>query len=228
VIPYAVEEDRKGNKSMVLRSAFLTLTILVCAVPLWGQQSATPEEPAWRSLFNGEDLTGWKIHGEEDWRVEDGVIVSQSIKGGYGYLATEKAYRDFSLKVRFKCEAEGNSGVFFHSTLDGTDIRGIQAEVDPRGNTAGLYESGGRGWLAQPDPALQEKFRQDAWNEMEVTVVGNRITTRLNGHEGVDYTDPEPRFEDGKIALQLHSGGGVRVLWKDLRIRDLPPSPPSD
>jgi hypothetical protein len=94
--------------------------------------------------------------------------------------------------------------------------------VDPQRNTAGLYESGGRGWIARPDPGLQEHFRQDDWNEMSITVDGDRTITRFNGREGVDYTDPESRFTDGVIALQIHSGGGVRVLWKDLRIRELP------
>lgn len=202
---------------------FPTLFVLIFTTPVFAQESATPEESGWVRLFNGKDLTGWKIHGEKDqWRVEDGIIVGQSEGGEYGYLATEKTYKNFELEVKFKCEGKGNSGVFFHSTLDGINIRGVQAEVDPERNTAGLYESGGRAWIARPDPGLQEHFRQDGWNEMKLLVEGNRTVTWLNGREGVDYTDPEPRFTDGVIALQIHSGGGVRVLWKDIRIRELP------
>jgi len=203
--------------------ALLFMFLFILTSPIFAQDSATAEERVWVPLFNGKDLSGWKIHGEKaQWHVEDGVIVGESEGGEYGYLATDKTYRDFSLKVKFRCEGKGNSGVFFHSTLDGVNIRGIQAEVDPKGNTAGLYESGGRAWIVRPDPSLQEHFRQDGWNEMELTVDGNRITTRLNGLPGVDYTDQEPRFTDGVIALQIHSGGGVRVLWKDILIR-VPP-----
>lgn len=203
------------------------LPLLTISPEVWSQdevcsatESATPT-PAWKPLFNGKDLTGWKIHGEEDWHVEDGTIIGRSTKGEYGYLATEKRYRDFALRVKFRCEAKGNSGVFFHSTLDGTTIQGIQGEVDPNGNTAGLYESGGRGWLVKPDPSLQRRFKPDDWNEMEIVSVGNRIQTRLNGHDAVDFTDPEPRFKQGVIALQIHSGGGVQIVWKDLFVRDL-------
>ena len=67
------------------------------------------------SLFNGKDLTGWVKIGNEKWEVEDGVIHGQGITKEYGYLQTEKKYVDFDLSLRFKCEADGNSGVFFHA-----------------------------------------------------------------------------------------------------------------
>jgi hypothetical protein len=178
--------------------------------------------PGWKPLFNGKDFTGWKIHGDEKWGVEDGVIVGESGAGGYGYLATAGTYRDFEVRVKFKCDAEGNSGVFIHSTLDGTDIRGVQAEIDPtpRNLNAGLYESGGRGWLAQPNEDARTLMRFDGWNDLWVTCKGNRTVTYLNGFQAVDYTDPEPKFTDGVIALQLHSGGGAKVRWKDLYVRE--------
>ena len=179
--------------------------------------------PGWQPLFNGRDLAGWTVHGDEKWTVDDGMIVGESGAGGYGYLATKQKYRDFQVRVKFKCDAEGNSGLFFHSTLDGTDIRGVQAEIDPtpRNLNAGLYESGGRGWLAQPNEEARTLMRFDDWNELWVTCKGNRTVTHLNGFQAVDSTDPEPQFTDGVIALQLHSGGGAKVRWKDLYIREL-------
>jgi len=179
--------------------------------------------PGWQPLFNGRDLAGWTVHGDEKWTVDDGMIVGESGAGGYGYLATKKTYRDFQVRVKFKCDAEGNSGLFFHSTLDGTDIRGVQAEIDPtpRNLNAGLYESGGRGWLAQPNEDARTLMRFDDWNELWVTCKGNRTVTHLNGFRAVDFTDPEPQFTDGVIALQLHSGGGAKVRWKDLYLREL-------
>jgi hypothetical protein len=51
----------------------------------------------------------------------------------------------------FKQGANGNSGVFFHSQIEGTKISGWQAEVAPLNkHTWGIYESNGRGWLIQP------------------------------------------------------------------------------
>src|SRR5690606_15016578 len=96
-------------------------------------------------LFNGKDLTGWKVYGTEKWYVQDGLLVSESGPDKeYGYLATEKPYRDFELTAEFKQEADGNSGIFFRSSIEGTKITGWQAEVAPPGhNTGGIYESYG-------------------------------------------------------------------------------------
>ena len=74
-------------------------------------------------LFNGKDLSGWKIYGTEKWYVEDGNLICESGPDKqYGYLATEKAYKNFDLSLQFKQEANGNSGVFFRSSIEGTKI----------------------------------------------------------------------------------------------------------
>ncbi len=180
------------------------------------------QQPGWKPVFNGKDLSGWRAHGEEKWVVEGGTIVGESAAGKYGYLATEKTYRNFALRVKFKPEGPGNSGVFFHSTLEGVDIRGVQAEVDPSPgkHTGGLYESGGRGWVVWPAEEAEKALRPNDWNELELEVRGNRIRTRLNGVPAVDFTDPSPKFAEGVIALQIHTGGGVRVRWKDVEIKE--------
>src|SRR5690348_7593960 len=101
------------------------------------------------SLFNGKDLTGWTVHGTEKWYVDNGELVCESGPDKqYGYLSTDKDYKNFILTVHFKQEANGNSGVFFRSSIDGVKISGWQAEVAPKGqHTGGIYESYGRGWL---------------------------------------------------------------------------------
>ena len=77
--------------------------------------AAKPAEPGWVQLFNGKDLTGWVKVGQEQWTVEDGAIYGVGVTKEYGYLRTEQKYVDFDLTLRFKVEADGNSGVFFHS-----------------------------------------------------------------------------------------------------------------
>jgi hypothetical protein len=140
----------------------------------------------------------------------------------YGYLATEETYRDFDLTLEFKQEADGNSGVFFRSSLDGTRISGWQAEVAPPGlHSGGIYESYGRGWLVQPDPEADSALRMGEWNEMRIRVVGDRVTTWLNGVEMIDLTDEQIGAAEGVIALQIHDGGGIRVRWRNLVVRRL-------
>ena len=176
------------------------------------------------SIFNGRDLEGWRIHGTELWYVEDGELVCESGPDKqYGYLATEKTYRDFDLILDFKQEANGNSGVFFRSSLDGTRITGWQAEVAPPGNyTGGIYESYGRGWLIRPDEEKDKALRMGQWNTMRVRVVGNRVTTWLNGTVMVDLEDDTIGEAEGSIALQIHDGGGIKVRWRNIVVQELP------
>lgn len=188
-----------------------TLASLTCA-PLGAQEAV--------SLFNGVDLEGWTVHGTERWYVEDGELVCESgPDAAYGYLRTNEQFTDFDLTLEFKQEADGNSGVFFRSTLDGVIISGWQAEVAPPGLfTGGIYESYGRGWLIQPPPDRDRALRMGAWNQMRIRVVGSRVTTWLNGTEMIDLTDETIGRATGHIALQIHDGGGIRVRWRNLRL----------
>jgi hypothetical protein len=175
------------------------------------------------SLFNGKNLDGWKVYGTEKWYVEDGTLICESGPDKeYGYLATDQSFKNFELTVQFKQEADGNSGVFFHSSIDGTKITGWQAEVAPAGkHTGGIYESYGRGWLIQPAAEKEQYLKQGEWNTMKVIVKDNKVTTVLNGHEMIQLTDDKIGAANGQIALQIHSGGGIKVRWKHISIVSL-------
>ena len=173
------------------------------------------------TLFNGKDLTGWKIHGTELWYVEDNLLVCESGPDEkYGYLSTEKYYNDFILTLEFKQDANGNSGVFFRSTLEGTKISGWQVEVAPPGNNSGgIYESYGRGWLIKPDPEKDKALKMGDWNRMKIKVVGDKVTTWINGTQMVSFTDEKIGRGKGSIALQIHDGGGIKVKWRNLKVQ---------
>lgn len=175
------------------------------------------------SLFNGKDLSGWKIYGTEKWYVENGELICESGPDkGYGYLATEKFYKNFELEVEFYLLANGNSGVFFRSTIEGTKITGWQAEVEPTGKeSGGIYESYGRGWLIKPDKSKENVQKDNKWNKMKVRVVGDKVTTWINGVEMITLTDQKIGEGNGSIALQIHDGGGIKVKWRKLMIKEL-------
>jgi hypothetical protein len=179
----------------------------------------------WVNLFNGKDLTGWVKVGNETWNVEDGTIHGLARTKDYGYLKTEKSYKDFQLSLRFKCEGDGNSGVFFHVDFKpGTaDVsQGLQFEIDCKiGQHSGGVYGDGRAWIVWPSPENETVIRADDWNDYLVKVEGNRYTSRLNGVPMVDFTDPKPKSFDGPIALQLHSGGSGNMRFKNIMIRDL-------
>lgn len=190
---------------------YLFLTILSCK---------TDDEV---SLFNGKDLNGWIVYGTEKWYVEDGLLVSESGPDkAYGYLGTEEKYKDFELNLEFKQEADGNSGVFIRSTVDGTTVSGWQVEVAPPGlHTGGIYESYGRGWLIKPDSDKEKALKYGDWNQMKILAKQGKITTFLNGVEMVDFEDEKIAKGEGGILLQIHDGGGIKVYWRNIVLKPL-------
>jgi 3-keto-disaccharide hydrolase len=207
-----------------------TALVLVTALPgAIGAQAPAKRDPLpneqWVQLFNGKDLTNWVEVGKEKWTIEDGTIHGRGVTNAYGYLRTEKKYKDFWLALRFKCEADGNSGVYFHTEFKpGTvDVAsGKQFEIDrvPNHHTGGLYGDG-RNWFAWPAAEYEHVIRPTDWNDMLLKVEGNRMVAVLNGITVLDFTDPTPKSSDGYIALQLHSGGLGDMRFKDIYVRDL-------
>lgn len=195
-------------------TAYLLLVVMLLGFQQLNAQS---------KLFNGKDLTGWQVHGTEKWYVDHGDLVCESGPDKeYGYLSTIKAYKNFILKLAFKQEANGNSGVFFRSSVKGTIIKGWQVEVAPPGqHTGGIYESYGRGWLIKPTPKNEKYLKMEEWNQLTIKVKGNQVTTYLNGHKMVQLQDDKIGAGEGGIALQIHSGGGIKVRWNNLKIREL-------
>lgn len=175
------------------------------------------------SLFNGKDLTGWTPYGTEKWYVENGLLVGESGPDKqYGYLATNQSYQDFELALEFKQEADGNSGVFFRSTIEGTKITGWQVEVAPPDlHTGGIYESYGRGWLIKPNAEAEKVLKYGEWNKMKIRVVNGTVTTWLNGKEMINLTDEKIAKGKGSIALQIHDGGGIKVYWRNMKLKTL-------
>lgn len=178
---------------------------------------------AQKKLFNGKDLRGWTIHGTEKWYVEKGELLCESGPDKqYGYLSTNKSYKDFILTLQFKQVANGNSGVFFRSSIEGVKISGWQVEVAPLNNhTGGIYESYGRGWLIQPIPDDEKFLKPDEWNNLKIQVKGDEVTTWLNGHQMVFIKDEKIGQGTGFIALQIHDGGGIKIRWKKFQIKEL-------
>jgi len=216
--------NRDGSL-IVKRIGVFVAIVLMAAVTVVAQ---APREGGWLPLFNGKDLSGWKKNGDEKWVAEQGTILCESTANKYGYLTTEKTYRDFDLRLKFKGEAAGNSGLFFHARITGIDpehgpdIEGMQVEVDPGvgKHTGGLYESGGRGWVVMPTPEGEQALKPGEWNDLGASVRGNHIVIHLNGVQVTDYNDASPKFTDGVIGLQIHTGGGVKMRWKDIYIKE--------
>jgi hypothetical protein len=202
-------------KNFIMKAYLLSLVFCFVATVLAAQSV---------SIFNGKDLSGWTVHGTERWYVEGGELICESgPEKQYGYLSTNKPYKNFDFSVRFKQEANGNSGVFFRSAIEGLKIRGWQVEVAPEGqHTGGIYESYGREWLVKPEAEDEKHLRTGRWNKLRIRVVNDEVTTWLNGHQMITLKDETIGKGEGFIALQIHDGGGIKVRWKKFRVKELP------
>jgi hypothetical protein len=208
-----------------MKPLFVFFTLLsTCAFAQSAKPDRVPGED-WVQLFNGKDVSNWNSVGGQNWTVADGIIVGKTVDKNYGYLETTRDYKDFQFSVRFKCVGTGNSGIYFHTRFKpGTaDVsQGAQFEIDCNlgHHTAGIYGFN-KGWIVWPAPENESVVRPGEWNEMLVTVNGNRYIARLNGVPMIDFTDPKAPFLTGTIALQLHSGGAGHMQFKDILVRDL-------
>lgn len=206
---------------------------------------AVADEPAWRPLFDGKTLDGWKQRGgAAKYTVEDGQIVGTSVpKTSNSFLCTERDYGDFVLELEFAVDPRMNSGIQIRSQcfdeprqaeINGKKfnfpagrVHGYQVEIDPaeRAWTCGIYDEGRRGWLndlKQNEPA-RKAFLKDDWNKVRVECRGDSIKTWLNDVPAADLKDDvTPR---GLIALQVHGVGAktapMQVRWRNIRIQEL-------
>ncbi|BDS06640.1 hypothetical protein NT6N_16800 [Oceaniferula spumae] len=195
------------------------LLILVSCLPLSAQSAK------WSPLFNGTDLTGWHTLPGGKWEVVDGVITGTSGKSEkrHGLLVTDKTYKNFILRAKFKV-TKGDSGLYFRvqKINNQVAVKGFQAEVDNSKQVGGLYETAGRAWTKEPDPKLIAKvYYPGEWTQITVTAIGDDITVSLNGVVVTELLGDKKCLKQGHIALQLHSKQEMHVEFKDLAIFEL-------
>lgn len=186
-----------------------------------------PHKPAAevKSLFNGKDLEGWELFGCMNMYVnaEGNLVTENGKEQEYGYLGTREYYKDFDLSVQFKQVSNGNSGLFFHSFVtDYNIVNGWQCEVAPQGcDTAGIYESYGRGWLVQIPDEKETILKPGEWNDLRLRVEGDHVQTWLNGEPMIDINDECFAKSTGRIMLQVHDGCDIVVLWRNFMLQEL-------
>lgn len=138
------------------------------------------------SLFNGEDLTGWKLANPEKkngWRAENGVLINETPKtdfsayGDYGNLVTEAVFEDFRLTLEYNVPDGGNSGVY---------LRGMyEAQVvDRDSKMQGI--SGPGAIFGRIEPSENAAKPGGEWNRYVLTLVDRHVTVELNGRVVID------------------------------------------
>lgn len=181
-------------------------------------------------LFDGKSLEGWQIQTEESalWRVEDGEIVGGSLKAKVPhntFIASEKRYGDFELKLQVKITGENpNAGIQIRSERmkDHHEMIGYQADVGP-GWWGKLYDESRRNkvvgdWV---DEKAGEAVKE-GWNDYRIRCEGPRIRLWINGTLTCDYTEKDANIPSkGLIALQAHGGAPFEVRYRKIEIEEL-------
>jgi hypothetical protein len=187
------------------------------------------------ALFDGKTFTGWDGDTRLTWRIEDGCLVGGSLTKKIPrnqFLATEKRYGNFILKLKFKLLGDSkktfvNSGVQFRSERvpNDTEMVGYQADLGDPSYWGCIYDESRRNkTLAQTDmKKLDKVLHRGDWNDYELRAEGRRMRTYLNGVLCVDYTEPDEKIpQSGRIGLQIHGGGPAEVWFKEITIEVLP------
>jgi hypothetical protein len=206
---------------------------VLVAVTLMAIVSST----AGAELFDGKTLNGWEGDAKW-WRVQDGAITggstTEKIPRNF-FLATTKSYQNYDLRLKLKLTGKPdtgmiNSGVQIRSLRvpNNTEMSGYQVDAG-EGWWGKLYDESRRNKViaeSRDMAAVTAAVKPGYWNDIRIRTEGPRIRSWINGVPALDYTEAEPNIaQDGKIAIQIHSGGMALVQVKDVRIEELPPTP---
>lgn len=196
----------------------LTISLMLTPHVLAADPLAVPQPDGdgWYTLFNGQDLTGWKAsENSGTFQVVDGEIVVHGPRSHLFYVGPVHG-ADF-INFQWKCEVlmkpHSNSGMYFHTEYqnEGWPAKGYEVQLnnthtDPK-KTGGLY--------AVADVMHESPADDDQWFTQVVTVDGNRIIVRVNGQVTADYVEPDNVERSADMAGRRLSHGTIAVQGHD-------------
>ena len=230
------------------------LLVLIFSSNLQAQNTLSAEEKAdgFVLLFDGKTTDGWrgfqKDHATERWIVEDGTLhFNPKAKGDGGDIMIEKKYSDFHLKMEWKIEEAGNSGILYlgsedtmyhdmYTTAPEMQVLDNAAHPDAKMGTNGNRQAGSLYDLIPADP---QNFKgAGEWNTAELIVKDKHVKHIQNGEVVVEYEYGTQMWdalvarskfpglnpywtnlqEEGYIGLQDH---GNNVWYRNIKIKEL-------
>lgn len=207
------------TKSIVVTGA------VVFAIAAGILSSYAADDEGFTPLFNGKDLTGWKLrnpNGKNFWVVEEGGVLRNKLpKGEHGTdLISEKKFKNFTVKYEYMVPDGSNSGFYLRGRYEIQILGDYKSGKTGKGGNGAIYA------FKEPDVFVSKPA--DQWQTVEATIIGNRITVIMNGkkiHDNVEVPAPTGGEldrnvnEPGPIMLQGDHG---EVAFRNIRIKELP------
>lgn len=170
-------------------------------------------------IFNGNDLSGWKVPTDNVWwKVHDGILEATSdAKKTGSILWTEKKYANFILEFEFKMGAGTvDSGIFVRNDHEQIQI-GISGSLK-RDMTGSPYIPG-KGYPVEAE-GVEKTLDVDGWNRMTIVAKGKRYTVWLNDEQVMTYRS-DSAAESGPVGIQLHPGREMSIQFRNIRLAEL-------
>ncbi len=247
-------------------AASLRVTVLVmsagaaaaCAGPANGEPATDGDAPAaldqeaplntlteaeradgWELLFDGASLDGWRGYNRPDlpggWAAVDGTLART---GSGGDIITDRTFEDFELRLEWRLEPGGNSGIFYRAAEGEEWVYHSAPEyqvLDDEGHADGQSPLTSAGANYGLHPAPRGVVRPvGEWNEARIVVTDGRVEHWLNGTRMVEYelgsADWQARVAGSKFSEwpaygQAHAGHiglqdhGDPVWYRNIKIR---------
>jgi hypothetical protein len=138
------------------------------------------------TLFNGKDLTGWKLINEKQkngFSVVNGILENNPVQTegaphiSYGNIRTEQEFEDFNLKLDVLVPAGSNSGVYLKGMYEIQVVDSYKKELDPH-NMGAVY--------SRIKPTVAAEKPAGEWQTMDITLCDRHATVILNGVKIID------------------------------------------
>ena len=220
-------------RSIAAGAAFAIVLALVPLVARADEPCNYPPKSAigkdgWIELFNGKDLTGWKLSDSKGSKVhvENGTIV---MEGHTAHLFSDWQFKNFILEADVMQTPHANSGIYFHTHYQehGFPNTGYESQVNvshrDRVKTGSLYDV---------VKLYKTPAKDNTWWKQTIIVQGKRIIVKINDEQVIDYTEPpnvgnrRQKLGCGSFGLQAHDPErrypDAKTYFKNIRVKPLP------
>jgi hypothetical protein len=202
----------------MLQSNVFRLTMLLLSLMAASQRLHAADE--FESIFNGKDLTGWKVPADNPfWKVVDGNLVGTNDEKLTGaMLYTEASYKNFIVECDVRWTGHVDTGVMVRKPEIQMQL-GISGSLK-RDMSGSFYIPGGGYPEAGQAKNAAKLMKENDWNTFRLQAKDNTFTVWINGQKEVEYTN-EKYKDAAPIGLQIHPKVKMSADFRNIKVKKL-------